>query len=309
MNKSIAENDCLRDGDFYFYADNDEALAKRLAKNSGVYLHRKGEYFKEKYKPDIFRPINSWLPLGPKEFQGLLSSKNPEPHNSVIIKKIPEKFRKLFYHLRLNEMNDSKEKFEEMSKNVLPAFVKEIKAFLEKEIFFPFNECNVAINTIPAGLESTIFDLDLKIYRGLHIDNWGVPLYSPNERDKCGGRICFNFGQEKREIVLINLTAKKLLQLIKEKNLDDYEKMLYQTKLTDFVEVFLNHYPSHPLIKLSILPNEAYILPVQNCIHDGYSLFKKKLDVSFHISSNHFEYRVKKKGHFLVNFKRYFAMR
>ena len=51
----------------------------------------------------------------------------------------------------------------------------------------------------------------------------------------------------------------------------------------DIRQNFLQKYPEYPVIKLRVAPDEAYIAPTENIIHDGCTFGKKFFDVSLTI--------------------------
>ena len=63
-----------------------------------------------------------------------------------------------------------------------------------------------------------------------------------------------------------------------------------ETYAQPLAEDFLNECKDYPVLKVSLKPCQGYIGPVQNIIHDGYSLLKRMVDVNLQLSANEFRY-------------------
>jgi hypothetical protein len=182
--------------------------------------------------------------------------------------------------------------WEDKMASTFPSFAAEVKNWFEKEIFEVFPMCSAFVNFTRPGLDTTTFDVSQNRYRGMHIDNWGCPPRNASERDACGLRVCLNLGFEKRDIIFINLRLKSFLDFLATRRGPEEVVELYkETYAQPLAEDFLNEFVDYPVLKLSLEPCQAYIGPVQNIIHDGYSLLKKFIDVNLQLSANEFRHR------------------
>jgi hypothetical protein len=66
--------------------------------------------------------------------------------------------------------------------------------------------------------------------------------------------------------------------------LEGYE--LDDSRASALAEAFLDAYPRYPVARIRIGPGQAYIAPVQNIIHDGYTRQKTCTDYNLQLSSN-----------------------
>jgi hypothetical protein len=47
---------------------------------------------------------------------------------------------------------------------------------------------------------------------------------------------------------------------------------------TPLIHAFLHKFPEYPVVRLAVLPGEAYIAPTENMIHDGTTEGMRVLD-------------------------------
>ena len=156
------------------------------------------------------------------------------------------------------------------------------------------------LNVNPPSLRTVTHDPVNNFYIGLHLDSWDK---DPVERRHLSNnRICINLGLEDRYFLFINLTLIEMFFLITTNRWDELLNIRYEDKqeillkyysdylLThpqihpdDIRQNFLQKYPEYPVIKLRVAPDEAYIAPTENIIHDGCTFGKKFFDVSLTI--------------------------
>jgi hypothetical protein len=269
-----------------------------LAINGGVKIIEPGRYLEgdkspEKFHCGIYRPHSDWRPLTAAELGRVVGvTAQTDIANTVCLIETPQTFLSRFYKLGLHEMSRSQAHWEEKMESSFPSFVEEVKGWLEQEVFDEFRMCSAFVNFTRPGLETTTFDLSQNRYRGLHIDNWGAPPRDAAERDACGIRICINLGFEKRDVVFINLRLRSFLGLFtSKKGAAEASRWYKETYAQPLAEDFLNECDDYPVLKASLNPCHAYIGPVQNMIHDGYTLLKSYGDVNLQLSANEFRYR------------------
>jgi hypothetical protein len=146
-------------------------------------------------------------------------------------------------------------------------------------------------------LDTVTFDVKSNCYIGLHFDSWDrLPF---RQRRQARNRICINMGREDRFLLLINLTAADIFRLLLETQHREVQKSSWWSRVipnfpkyhdysaeayarmgaTSIGQEFMKYYPEYPVIKLRIAPQEAYIAPTENMIHDGCTADKDRPDL------------------------------
>lgn len=112
-------------------------------------------------------------------------------------------------------------------------------------------------------------------YIGIHLDHWEEdPL---KRRQVSRNRLCINLGEETRYFLFVNLSILQIFNMLGFKDPDDIPMHYRGFALP---ALFLEKYPNYPICKLSLNPNEAYIAPTENMLHDATSLGKTLPDIS-----------------------------
>lgn len=272
--------------------------ATGLSINGGVNVIESGRYLDDIRWPDkfhcgIYRPKTDWRPARPDELNKILGvTAESDLANTFCLIETPKDFVSGFYERKLDQMSISPAHWDEKMKSEFPAFTAEVRNWLEEEVFDEFPMCSAFVNFTRPGLDTTTFDVSQNRYRGLHIDNWGSPPRNAYERDDCGIRVCINLGFEKRDVVFINLRLKSFLDLLGSRTGRAGGVGLYgETYAQPLAESFLDTCTDYAVLKVSLKPGQAYIGPVQNIIHDGYSYLKRMVDVNLQLSADEFRYR------------------
>lgn len=126
---------------------------------------------------------------------------------------------------------------------------------------------NLGIRVGEPELPTVTWDYDLRIQVGLHIDDWDRLRIA--EREVAKTRLCVNLGEERRYLLVVDLTARRLLESLGLKG---------DGKGTDIAREFLLKYPTYPVTRLEMWPGEAYLAPTDNIIHDGSTLGASTVD-------------------------------
>ncbi|MBW4689711.1 MAG: hypothetical protein KME40_32610 [Komarekiella atlantica HA4396-MV6] len=120
----------------------------------------------------------------------------------------------------------------------------------------------------PPGLKTvtvnSVNNQSENLYIGMHLDSWD--RYPLRRRHKSRNRICINLGCEDRFFLFINLTLIDMFYALGLLIPKDIHKHYRGTELGN---EFMKQYPSYPVVKLTVRPNEAYIAPTDNLIHDA----------------------------------------
>lgn len=146
----------------------------------------------------------------------------------------------------------------------------------------------VSINSV--GLPTVTFNQATQQLIGLHLDSWDKLLVE--QRHLSTNRICINLGLEDRFLLFVNLSLIDMMRLTQMDSLSS------QRSPIAIRHDFLTKYPDYPVIKLRILPGEAYIAPTENMIHDGCTIGKQFFDITLTIRGH-----INLPSHFLVGEK------
>lgn len=126
------------------------------------------------------------------------------------------------------------------------------------------------------GLVTTTFNHVVGRQLGLHLDSWDrLPL---EWRGTARNRIAVNLGASDRHFVFINLTLQQIAARLKERRAESSDVWGGTT-----CAKFLASHFSYPVVRLRVLPGEAYIAPTENLIHDGSTADSAYPDVGYHV--------------------------
>lgn len=128
------------------------------------------------------------------------------------------------------------------------------------------------VTVSPPGTPTTTYDLSDSRWPGLHLDGWSG--LSPLKRDDAHNRMCINIGQETRRFLYINLSMRRIVEMLSE-----FESTLETENPSTIGRMFMARFPEYPVISLDIAPGEGYIAPTENIIHDGTTARMTKPDV------------------------------
>lgn len=101
---------------------------------------------------------------------------------------------------------------------------------------------------------------------GLHIDDWDrQSIYG---RDKSENRLSINVGTTDRHLMIIPVSIKAILRLLTMKIGALYKSFEDPTSLA---RAFMTAFPEMPVLRLTLMPGDAYVLPTELVIHDASS--------------------------------------
>lgn len=105
---------------------------------------------------------------------------------------------------------------------------------------------------------------------GLHVDHWdALPL---DDLHAARNRICINLGTQDRFFLFVNLDAAEIQRRVIEKRPEkrrDHTSRDPQQNMESLVSDLCDTFPDYPVVKLRVGPDEAYIAPTEQIIHDG----------------------------------------
>jgi hypothetical protein len=128
----------------------------------------------------------------------------------------------------------------------------------------------LGLGAMDPGKITVSYDSKSGRHVGLHFDSFsGDDIL---HREQSPNRLCINIGTEVRYLMFINLTASQIYHLLNQPSINNVNTLL---------RTFLQQYPQYPVLRIKIHPGEAYIAPTEAIIHDGTTLEKTHVDVSF----------------------------
>jgi hypothetical protein len=118
-----------------------------------------------------------------------------------------------------------------------------------------------------AGLTTTTIDWNVERYIGLHVDNWdSEPLET---RDRAKTRICVNVGKAARYFLYLPISVFEITTSLAR---EIAESGIAAPDYAAMGRLFMTRFPDFPVIRCRLDPNEAYIAPTENLVHDGLSI-------------------------------------
>ncbi|GAA2088816.1 cyclophane-forming radical SAM/SPASM peptide maturase GrrM/OscB [Actinomadura alba] len=269
-----------------------------LAVNGGTYVVDSGRYLPtpegaQRYRSGVYRPRDDWRRVTKTERDLLLGITGKDDlHNTVILLDAPGELLHRAWDMRLDAMTRSRAEHQEGKRHALPFLIACVSEWLVEKVFQPFELCSAEVNFTHPPRVSTTYDSEQGRDRGLHVDNWGHPRRMPQERGAAGIRVGVNLGRESRAFVFVNLGLSECAEALREEPLDNHlATALADRNASALAECFLDRNPGYSVTRVVLRPGQAYIAPVQNIVHDGYTAGRRTLDVNLQLSSNHFVHR------------------
>lgn len=149
-------------------------------------------------------------------------------------------------------------------RNMKSCHAQDTFEFIENHLktrFFTTEIFPLGISCSLANMPTITFNNVTQKYTGLHLDNWdALPL---EHRHLARNRICINIGTSTRYFLFINLSVNKLADKCS-KPLQSFESD------TDLISTFFSLNPNYPVLRVRVLPGQAYIAPTDYIIHDAY---------------------------------------
>ena len=116
----------------------------------------------------------------------------------------------------------------------------------------------------PRGKDTVTTDPHTRQFIGLHVDSWDrLPIA---DRRNASNRICVNVGHSPRYFLFVNRSLAAI-----ESALGFDQLNVTGANPTEIARSFLCRFPNYPVLRIQVDPDEAYIAPTENIIHDGSS--------------------------------------
>lgn len=126
----------------------------------------------------------------------------------------------------------------------------------------------------PNNLPSVTTQPGTDKYIGLHVDSWFN--YAEGTRYMAPVRICGNFGFDDRFFLFFYLNADQISGIEK-----DYDA--HRMSVSAQARRFLRKNPDCGIIRIRLLPGEAYIAATENLVHDASTLGASRVDIAAHV--------------------------
>lgn len=231
------------------------------------------------YEPNAFRFKKPWRKPTAAELDVLLANDNqPLPYSeSICLRKMPDDLTRKFQAIGIPNL-EKERKYLELKKEKPLELLQLMDEFyeFEKTLALKLDVFHKLKMTFHRWTWPTVaMDIyDSKKMVGMHFDEWdGLPL---NKLNEATNRINFNIGLEPRYLVFINLTAKAMFDLTK-----DFHDIDFSTNgQVKLAATFFEQFTDYPVVRVKVLPYEAYIAPTENVIHDGSTEEKNEPDIS-----------------------------
>jgi hypothetical protein len=245
-------------------------LSERVYLNSGV------EFGNNTYLPNTYRPKRDWKVLENSELTAILVNQEDKPNFENTIAIVPLSVEliilcnKLGFSDALNR-DDLNNRIPKKKKDLL-IFTNTLNTYINQYIVEEGLSKFHGLFILPFG-EETVAKNQEGFYMGLHIDNaFGVLLSDDTIRSN---RISLNLGKSDRFLFVINKTVSEIAELVtKASGISDIEDE------KTLCNLFFQYYSNYPVMKVRIKPNEAYIAPTDNLIHDGSTLDMSEQDIT-----------------------------
>lgn len=255
--KNLHNNSIQKGVPLYNFIPDDEAK-DRILLSSGVCSAAPYSTDKIQYAQNAYLPLPPWRSPTKEEEYSLFTKEVPRNHSSSIgIIRIPTEILAQFKELKLNQSPNQSEFYSLIEAPQAKNAVRNVENFISSFLVRKDNIRTIIVFNSP-GLDFTAYSPQLKRYMGLHVDY----LYQQSifNRENSANRISINLGLEERHLAYVNLTMNNLITILNPPS---------NCSNDEIVARFFEKFPDYPVVKVKILPGEAYIAPTQNIIHDG----------------------------------------
>ncbi|BAZ40320.1 hypothetical protein NIES4101_62810 [Calothrix sp. NIES-4101] len=258
----------------------------RLQINNGTKVLPIEIAVQEGYLPNSFIPRQEWKIVNAEKEQLMLSPKCCGKWNLgkyIGVLQIPnhliEPLREIIgtLNLHIDRLEDNISKVSLHTK--YQAIIENISSYLQNYTLTPERTTCLGVHSHQSGLITSTVDalrfLPNQPCVGLHLDSWEkAPL---KRRHLSKNRVCINIGRETRYFLFINLSLMKMFEML---GLSTAINASRYYRGVELPAIFMATFPDYPVVKIALEPDQAYIAPTENIIHDASSLEKQELDMT-----------------------------
>lgn len=235
------------------------------------------------YSPNSFIPKRDWQPLsGQAKSMLFRHSKRLQSSSLIRVGRIPDSIKETFRKINLHECTNPDDVYPTVRKHeeIVKRLATELDSFFQQFSStkqYKFHRITRAMpnrDTITCHYRNEQF-----IYIGLHVDR--SRLYKLHSAYQSGNRISINLGKESRCLATVNLSLIQAYNMIR-------MKISQETTITphNIANLFFQHYPDYPIIKIEVKPYQFYIAPTDNFFHDATTIGMKSVDITLVYTGN-----------------------
>jgi hypothetical protein len=248
----------------------------RLSLSAGVRAAAGDDVGGHRYCASALIPAEPWRSPTGAEFALLLGTHgSASPGAWVSIVTIPREVLGAFDELRSRVLAaDSLDHANSMLadpiwKRALDAFVIYAGGFGSQ---LDASSDRLGIRANAPGLPTVTIDYAASCLIGLHLDSWfNDPL---ERRHLAPNRVVANLSMEPRYLVYLNLPLRRLGQLVLSGEAEKADCVSHYV-----ARKFMLRNPFYPIVRVRLLPGEAYVAATENMIHDGSTLGMTTWDI------------------------------
>lgn len=258
------------------YIENTIRPQVELCVNSGVItatneMAPAGAY----YRSGAFLPKSDWVPIGYDEKQWY-DAATADHYNTVGVYGLSDMIIDLIQELGIEHIVRTDVLLQTLKEKAAVAnrLSDELYEVLKKHQLRDTEIYKVA--TMLPGLYTTGSRKDDQGYVqfiGMHLDSsLGMGL---DTAEASKNRLCVNITGEPRYLFFIDVSVKEMLAMIREKH--SVTEAVSQFTLPD---LFFTCYPDYPVLRVQQPAYSYYIAPTDNCVHDGSTMDRTKVDTT-----------------------------
>jgi hypothetical protein len=221
------------------------------------------------YEEGVYVPSNAWAPISQLEVATWLSSASRfDPISNVGIAEIDRDLvRPIIADLVSQDKSDPFQLYD-----VSAQMYQELTAFICRKFSALAEPYIHGISAKPPGLRTSSVAPEKGQFVGMHIDSWdGLSLA---ERLASRVRVNVNLGPDPRYFLYLPITIQGIWKQLQECGKEDKDLALPQR------DVFRSN-SSQRVLRLKVLPGEAYVASTDCVIHDGSTIGAKSKVFTF----------------------------
>lgn len=248
-----------------------ERLAERLEITNGACCPERLSAITSPFEQGALVPRDDWRAVGTNDLAFLSTHVRAETWRTLNLLSVPSAIVSRL--MRVNEdivqKNAVGPKEFSLDYNDLVVKLDDVIAeWADIECFGPL--LGMVRATQPGGAyASTSQTKDGNLKTGLHIDSWDHKDWS--RRRGCSNRISINIGSFPRHLVFCPVTVDEIFECFGESDQRSEPGV-------DLTTWFLSSFLDVPLVRMRVMPGEAYLAPTENLIHDGSTLLVEGID-------------------------------
>jgi len=248
------------------YAAND-----RVFLSDGTTSLQQVDADKAEYTPGAFLPKTPWRKPTDWESKRLWQDSGVMNVDFVGIASIPDEL--LAALRKVVDDTGDKDALRQLDPRRIREHIGPLIDYLRDRFAYKSEPFNHGIHVHPPRRETVTIDLANHKYLGLHLDSW--ERYSVEARARSLNRICVNIGAEPRHFLFVNLPLMNLVKMLAEESQEGPDRASESVG-----PAFMSRFPGYPIVKVRVVPGEAYIAPTDNVIHDASTVGSKTPSVT-----------------------------